>query len=171
VLVNQIVTRAGLPYQLNAPKAGGQFDAPFELRLTSSDGLKIDFGDLSSGEKVLMALGLAAYNSAHDDVRFPGVLLLDEPDAHLHPSMTRQMLDVLLDVFVRQRGVKVILTTHSPSTVALAPEECLYVMSKIEPRLSKTTKDGALALLTSGVPSLRAQERRSRPVTVDRCAA
>ncbi|HTT99886.1 MAG TPA: AAA family ATPase, partial [Rhizomicrobium sp.] len=83
---------------------------------------------------------------------FPKLFLLDEPDAHLHPSMTRQFIDVLKNVLVDQYGVRVILTTHSPSTVALAPEESLYVMSRDQPRIRKpSSKAEAIGLLTSGL--------------------
>ena len=103
-------------------------DAPFELKLINNfNQAKVKFSELSSGEKVLISLVFALYNTKFD-VEFPKVLLMDEPDASLHPSMTKQFLDVIQKVFVQDKGVKVILTTHSPSTVALAPEEAIFIV-------------------------------------------
>jgi len=56
-------------------------------------------------------------------------LLLDEVDASLHPSMIKNLLDVIEKIFLKN-GCKVILATHSPTTVALAPEESIYEISK-----------------------------------------
>jgi energy-coupling factor transporter ATP-binding protein EcfA2 len=50
----------------------------------------------------------------------PGVLLIDEPDIHLHPHVQEGLVRVLADV-AKERGVKIILTTHSPFIVRGAP--------------------------------------------------
>lgn len=50
----------------------------------------------------------------------PGVLLIDEPDIHLHPHIQEQLVRVLADV-AQQRGIKIVLTTHSPFIVRGAP--------------------------------------------------
>lgn len=56
------------------------------------------------------------------------------------------------------------MTTHSPTTVALAEEDSIYLMSREgSPRLAKATKDAALRSLLVGVPklSIRADHRRT----------
>ncbi len=113
-----------------------------------------------------MSLALALYNS-NFDIEFPKVLLMDEPDASLHPSMSKQFLDVIQKVFVEEKGVNVIITTHSPSTVALAPEETLYIVNKTETRIEKSTKDKALKILTSGVPSFSVNYENRRQIFVE----
>lgn len=153
VLANEILSSANIGYLLTTPE-GQHHEDPFTIKLVNQEsGLEILFSDLSSGEKVLLSLALALYNS-HFERTYPDVLLLDEPDCHLHPSMAGKLLKVIEDVFVRERNVKVIMTTHSPSTVALAPDESLYAMTKSEGRISKQTKDRCIKILTSGVPSL-----------------
>lgn len=64
-----------------------------------------------------MALVASIYKSSSDGA-FPDILLLDELDASLHPSMIKNMIGVIEDIFLEQ-GIKVILVTHSPSTIAL----------------------------------------------------
>src|SRR5207247_9494265 len=113
-----------------------------------------------------MSLALSLYNS-NFDIEFPKIRLMNEPDAHLHHSMTRKFLDVIQNVFVNEKGVKVIMTTHSPSTVALAPEESIFLMNKTTPRIAKANKDEALRILTSGVPTLSINYENRRQVFVE----
>ncbi|MDA9057443.1 AAA family ATPase [Flavobacteriaceae bacterium] len=165
--VNRIIEEAKLDYHINAPTSSHR-DAPFELKLINNySKAEINFGDLSSGEKVLMSLALALYNS-NFDIQFPEILLMDEPDASLHPSMSRQFIEVIEKVFVKEKNVKVIISTHSPSTVALTPEEAIFVVNKFEePRIQKSTKDKALNILTSGVPSFSVNYENRRQVFVE----
>lgn len=165
LFVNEIFKEARIDYEVNTP--GLDKETSYELKLINNlNGATVPFKDLSSGEKVIMSLALALYNSK-SEMEFPKLLLLDEPDASLHPSMTKQFIDVLQNVFVKEKNVKVIMTTHSPSTVALAPEEALHLMNKDTPRLIKVSKDLALKKLTSGVPSLSIDYENRRQVFVE----
>ena len=75
----------------------------FALQIRNEKDTIIPFNDLSSGEKVLFALVLSIYKSSGDGF-FPRALLLDEIDASLHPSMTRNLLNVLQETFVEENG-------------------------------------------------------------------
>ncbi len=164
--VNKIIKEANLDYHINSPVNSNR-DAPFELKLVNNyNSVEIQFGDLSSGEKVLMSLALALYNS-NFDIEFPKILLMDEPDASLHPSMSKKFLDVIQQVFVSEKKVKVIITTHSPSTVALAPEDSIFIVNKTGHRIEKTNKDKALKILTSGVPSFSVNYENRRQIFVE----
>lgn len=165
-LVNRVLEESRVNYLVNNP-VGSHRDVSFALKLTNkTSGAEINFSDLSSGEKVLVSLALSLYNLSVQ-VEFPEILLMDEPDAPLHPSMTKHFIKVLRKVFVEEKGVKVILTTHSPSTIALSPEESIYVMGTEEPRLAKTSKDQALSILTSGVPALSVNYENRKQVFVE----
>lgn len=50
----------------------------------------------------------------------PVVLLVDEPDSHLHPTAQEQLVTVLAEA-TRQFGTQAVLTTHSPSVVRALP--------------------------------------------------
>lgn len=50
----------------------------------------------------------------------PGVLLIDEPDIHLHPDIQEKLVGVLGRI-AKDRGMKVLMTTHSPFIVRGAP--------------------------------------------------
>lgn len=50
----------------------------------------------------------------------PKILLVDEPDIHLHPSVQEKLTESLLQI-ARAQGIKIILTSHSPFIVRGAP--------------------------------------------------
>ncbi len=52
----------------------------------------------------------------------PGVLLIDEPDIHLHPSVQERLVKVLARV-AAERQFKILMTTHSPFVVRGAPAD------------------------------------------------
>lgn len=50
----------------------------------------------------------------------PKILLVDEPDIHLHPSVQEKLAQSLVQIASAQ-GIKIIMTTHSPFIVRGAP--------------------------------------------------
>lgn len=52
----------------------------------------------------------------------PGILLIDEPDIHLHPTVQEKLIKVLAKV-ARERNLRILLTTHSPFVVRGAPPD------------------------------------------------
>lgn len=165
-LVNRILSESHVDYYLTTPE-DTERDSNFILCLVNKfSNARIDFSDLSSGEKVLVSVALSLYN-LNLQVDFPEVLLMDEPDSPLHPSMAKHFVDIVNKVFVEERGVKVIMTTHSPSTIALCPEKSIYIMNKTTPRIEESSRDKALNLLTAGVPSLSVSYENRRQVFVE----
>lgn len=157
-VVNEILQAAEFPYQVVSPLSSSWIDV-YKFHLELSDGKTIRPADLSSGEKMLLGVALWLYNSKHHN-RFPKLFLLDEPDAHLHPSMTRHFLRVINEVLVEKYGVRTILTTHSPTTVALAPEGSLFEMSRGKQTISRSrSKQATVGLLTSGLVTVSKSTR------------
>ena len=154
-LLNRILEKFNtLDYRVPSPDKSDLF-GNYRLKLlhTQLDNTEINFEGLSSGEKVLMALVASVYKASSDQ-NFPDLLLLDEIDASLHPSMIKNMLDVIQEIFI-SRGTKVIMVTHSPTTIALAPEESIFVMKKYgKDRFEKKSKQEALNILTQGYATL-----------------
>lgn len=111
----------------------------------------IGVNDLSSGEKAILALICSFYNSIISK-DFPKMLLLDEVDASLHPSMVRGFISMLIEKIAADRDVRVGLITHSPTTVALVPEEAIYLMSGDRARglVVKESRERALEVLSEG---------------------
>jgi ABC-type transport system involved in cytochrome c biogenesis ATPase subunit len=169
-MLDETLAIIGLDYSFVPPK-GLEESLPYEAELLHRQtGERIKANLLSAGEKTLLAIALSMYSGSRmgEAMELPLILLLDEADASLHPSMVRSLLQVAHDVFYKQYGVKVILTTHSPSTVALAPEESLFVMRRNGfPRLVKASRDEALSTLTVGLPTLSVRLEDRRQVFVE----
>ena len=153
--VNRVLKDAQLPFKIDAPaRYRRESYSPTLIKTTTN--VPVDFDALSSGEKVLMSFALCVYY-ARDRRQlsvFPKVLLLDEVDAPLHPSMCRSLVNTITDTLVKSHGIHVVLATHSPSTVAMVPESSVHVMHADEPGIHKVSKGKALNLLTDGVPTL-----------------
>jgi ABC-type transport system involved in cytochrome c biogenesis ATPase subunit len=166
--VSEILKAFGLNYRVAEPS-----DEPTEqvsfvlLRLDTS--VPVSFGGLSSGERVLLrfALSLLNYDPLRMGVTLPKLLLLDEMDASLHPEMVHRWLTAIADGLVEQKGVSCILTTHSPTTVALAPEDSLFELVAGSPAPRKITKQQALNRLTLGLPTLSIDYSGRRQVFVE----
>ncbi len=130
----------------------------------------IDVSELSSGERIIIGLILKLFTCEFykDSLELPELLLLDEPDSFLHPEMTKMMIDILNNTFVNEFGIKVIITTHSPSTVALAPENSIFqIENEHRTSLSKVSKQKALEILTENLPTLSINYENHKQVFVE----
>ena len=153
-LANTVLARAGLRYKFNHPTASLEEGSKFNLRLTeiTDPQVELKVADLSSGERILLSITLLLYQVTTNQqlAALPRMLLLDEVDAPLHPSFTKLLLEVLKETLVDRFGLKILLTTHSASTVALAPDNSLYELQR-QPRVLKpVTRAHAVQVLTSG---------------------
>lgn len=59
----------------------------------------------------------------------PQLLLVDEPDSHLHPNRQEELVRVLYDA-AREYDCQVIMTTHSPSVVRAMPSDTKLIWMK-----------------------------------------
>ena len=79
----------------------------------------------------------------------PGILLVDEPDAHLHSSLQRLVVDVLRNAS-RELGLQVLLATHSKEIVNYVdPSELLVVDRKQEVLRGLGEHESAISVLES----------------------
>ncbi|MBY7877695.1 AAA family ATPase [Vibrio fluvialis] len=166
VLVNEILAKAGLTYEVVSPEAIDT-ESTYRLRLVDRDiGTEISANDLSTGEKVLMSLALAIYNTQESSGK-PDVLILDEPDAPLHPQYSRLLIETLRDVVVSKAGVQVVVTTHSPSTVAMCPDNSLFEINRDTKIPEMVSISRGLEVLTDGIPHLKVSTEDRRQIFVE----
>jgi ABC-type branched-subunit amino acid transport system ATPase component len=59
----------------------------------------------------------------------PGILLIDEPDIHLHPNVQEGLVRTLSKI-AKERSMKIVLTTHSPFILRGAPPDTNVVWLK-----------------------------------------
>jgi ABC-type thiamine transport system ATPase subunit len=137
----------------------------YEAKLRREDGHEIDPNFLSSGEKTLLWLSLSMYGASSSMYESsPKLLLLDEPDATLHPQMI-QKLHLALNMLSERFGCNIIVTSHSPTTVALSDQENIFQIS--ESGLISVEKDAAVAELLDGVDQVSIHYTNRRQVYVE----
>lgn len=130
---------------------GNYEEFSFKAEMTNrSTGAKYELDSLSSGEKVLMALCLATFNQDLGR-RAPKLLLLDELDAVLHPSMISALINTLKTVFV-PKGTKVLMTSHSAMTVAALDDTDIFrvVRTSGDVKVISASKSEAINELSEG---------------------
>lgn len=139
----------------------------YQAQLLQRDGLPVSIEKLSSGEKTLLWLALTIFNSQYYDSEIsftPKILLLDEPDAFLHPKMVLKMYNAL-ESFSRSFNAIVLITTHSPTSVALAPDKSIYLVDNNS--VIEIEKDSAIADLLDGVTQISLNPNNRRQVFVE----
>ena len=127
-----------------------QFTFKAEMTNRTTRG-RYELDSLSSGEKILMTLCLVSFNQ-YLGRRPPKLLLLDELDAVLHPSMVAALITTLKTLFVA-KGTKVLMTSHSPMTVAALDETDIYRVSRtgVLVNVTQTNKVEAIDELSEGI--------------------
>lgn len=101
--------------------------------LVDKNGKTLNVGQLSQGEKSLMALvgdiarRLAMMNPALENpLTGNGIILIDEVDMHLHPKWQRIIIRQLNQTFP---NCQFILTTHSPIVISEIPNLLCYSLN------------------------------------------
>ncbi|BCQ29991.1 ATP-binding protein (plasmid) [Caballeronia sp. NK8] len=134
--------------KIMAPPSG-----PYELRIRDLErGTVVSEAGASSGERIMLHVVAWRFLAEASGVRYD-LILLDEPDAHLHPSLVRKFLRLLENILVRQHGARLIVTTHSPTTVALSPKDSVFALRRHgSPRIESVENVSSLiARLTDGL--------------------
>jgi len=156
-LIRNIFTGFGLSFDINDPMEDNvePFDGSFQISFkhTEKANKLIPFNALSSGEKILITLVNAIYTSKQKTVR-PKLILLDEIDGPLNPSIIKKFISYLEDNFL-SRGIKIILATHSPSTVAFSPEDSVYIVNTNDRQpIKKVNNREGIRILSEGFVTL-----------------
>lgn len=78
---------------------------------TGAGSQKLDINDESSGTVAWLSLALPALQ----EIRYGGVLLVDELDASLHPRLASALISIFKSPEVNTRGAQMIFTSHDTS--------------------------------------------------------
>jgi putative ATP-dependent endonuclease of OLD family len=126
----------------HAQQADLLFSDPVFERVLSTLGVRI--GDMQPLELGFNGLGLN--NVLYIAVLLAGLtyepesdlhlLLVEEPEAHLHPQLQDLLMRFLQREVERRDDVQVIVTSHSPNLASAAPAECITVMSRLPSRIA-----------------------------------
>lgn len=155
--INRIFRQYGFDYfdMLNPFPVDGKLNG--EIRFKGKGGETIDYNSLSSGEQAIVQFVIWSFGQDFRGNRL-NTMVLDEPDAHLHPSMCKMMVEIFSEMSAKKEmgggGIRIIITTHSPSTVAFTPEGSLFVMQREanNKRLIRpATSEDAVEVLSDGI--------------------
>lgn len=83
------------------------------------------FKNLSSGHKIV----LLTITRLVETVEEKTLVLLDEPEAHLHPPLLSAFVRALSDLLINRNGVAVI-ATHSPVVLQEVPLSCVWIIRR-----------------------------------------
>ena len=96
---------------------------------TTSQGLKqpaIDlFKKLSSGHAII----LLTITKIFEKIEEKTLVLLDEPESHLHPPLLSSFMRALSDLLIKKNAVAII-ATHSPVVLQEVPKSCVWRLSR-----------------------------------------
>lgn len=106
----------------------------FEFYLHLSDGRRLTLNDLSAGYSALLSIFMELLmrvdllRTQVGDYGYDpcGFVLIDEPEAHLHPEMQRQLLPLLAGLFP---NLQFIVATHSPAVAFSLPTATVFDLS------------------------------------------
>ena len=87
--------------------------------------LKI-FKALSSGHKIV----LLTLTRLVEKVEERTLVLIDEPEAHLHPPLLSAMTRAISELMVKRNGVAIV-ATHSPVVLQEVPKSCVWILDRI----------------------------------------
>lgn len=96
-----------------------------KLAYTSEKEVKKTFSRLSSGHKIV----LLTITKLVEKVEERSLVILDEPEGHLHPPLLSAFTRALSDLLIHRNGVAII-ATHSPVILQEVPKSCAYILNR-----------------------------------------
>lgn len=91
----------------------GTFELSSEGRYYVQNGVKLQISNLATGSKMFSIIKILLDKGEWGDST---MLILDEPEAHLHPMWQNAFAEIIV-LLVKELRVNVLLTTHSPNFV------------------------------------------------------
>lgn len=107
-----------------------------EDSIGSFDTITAYFNNLSSGHKIVLLTIARLVERVSDR----SLVLLDEPETHLHPPLLGSFIRAMSELLISQNGVAVI-ATHSPVVLQEVPSKCVTIVSRSGTRIRVARPD------------------------------
>jgi len=133
-------------YILVAPQI---FESSYEMtfkHFNNNSNTIVHYDSLSSGEKIIFELICYYFAAKESKIE---LIMLDEFDANLNPLLAEQYIEVIKEQF---KDIKVVLTTHSPSTVVEVKPNELYELTDSRILKCANNEDGKRDILRRLAP-------------------
>jgi len=101
---------------------GELLDLPLEPALASA---RSKLERMSSGHKIVLLTITSLVNTVEEKT----LVLLDEPESHLHPPLLSAFTRTLSDLLYSRNGVAIV-ATHSPVVVQEVPKSCVWILNR-----------------------------------------
>lgn len=116
----------------------------YEFYLKLSDGRRLTFDTLSEGFSAMLSILMDLFmrvdlirKQVNDYSYDPcGIVLIDEPETHLHLQLQEQVLPLLTSLFP---NIQFIAATHSPAVIASIKNATIFDLTTKESRISEET--------------------------------
>jgi hypothetical protein len=120
--INKVLSKH-LGVELTEIKFDPDKDVFVDVKYTQN-GVSLDLSNAGSG--MLQLIQVLIYIYLHK----PTLLLIDEPDAHLHPELQEKLGNVLKDV-TKEMGAQLFVATHSPDVIdSFEPNEVYFISAE-----------------------------------------
>jgi len=93
----------------------------------------LGIGELSAGERMVLEVVFWLYiteNESYPENIKPHIMIMDEPDSHLDPTLIEILFKVIYQGLVKRNNMQVIFVSHRTDTVALAPPESIFYLER-----------------------------------------
>ena len=100
-------------------------DKDFDKEGRSKEHILKIFGKLSSGHKII----LLTITRLIENLQERSLVLIDEPEAHLHPPLLSAFIRTLSELLTAANGVAII-ATHSPVILQEVPKSCAWKLRR-----------------------------------------
>ena len=85
--------------------------------------VKRSFSQLSAGHKIVLSI----ITRCIDELVEKSVVLIDEPENHLHPPLLSSLVRGLSRMLIKRNGVAIV-STHSPIVLQEIPRSCVWIL-------------------------------------------
>ena len=121
-------------------------EPPFDLARAMAS-----FREMSSGHKIVLLTVAKLVELTTER----SLVLIDEPESHLHPPLLSAFMRILSELLNERNGVAIV-ATHSPVVLQEVPSSCVWILERIDGRLDPRRPDQetfgeSLGLLTRDV--------------------
>lgn len=96
-----------------------------DIHFINSNDNDVSLAKLSSGEITMLFRFIPLIAEVEDN----SIIIIDEPETHLHPKWAQEFIDYLVQLFGEYK-VHFILATHSPTIISDVPRECIIGLQK-----------------------------------------
>jgi energy-coupling factor transporter ATP-binding protein EcfA2 len=116
--VKSLVKRYFPEVEISQPTLGSSNPPEILINYDDKNEARLDISQSGAGLRTFLTLARLLEQSPAK------ILLLDEPDAHLHASQQAVVINLLLDIAAEQHK-QVIIASHSPEFIIRTPSECI----------------------------------------------